>query len=115
MIQSLNLEAVDKADAGGLNFHTHLAAGDIRQRDILQPDIVDGVEFFDDDGFHSRRLRLATLARSIPMWPAVARRGQLTRRCWFSQNGLRSSRFSILPAPESGSGVPDMSTLRGHL
>jgi hypothetical protein len=33
----------------------------------------------------------------------------------FSQNGRRNSRFSTLPAPESGNGSERTSTLRGHL
>ena len=59
--------------------------------------------------------------RSRPQWAcrrrvnATAPGPQLTMRSRFSQYGLRSSRFRILPAPESGSGVAVMSTLRGHL
>ena len=40
---------------------------------------------------------------------------QLTARVLPSQNGARSSRLRILPAPESGNVSSRMSTLRGHL
>ena len=47
-------------------------------------------------------------------WCRAAAR-QLTRRSRLSQYGWRSSRLRILPAPDSGSGVSVISTLRGHL
>ncbi|MNZ41066.1 hypothetical protein D3C78_586060 [compost metagenome] len=49
-----------------------------------------------------------------PAWREGERTPQPTLRCWFSQYGLRSSVFSTLPTPDSGS-VSRNSTLRGHL
>lgn len=46
---------------------------------------------------------------------ASAAPAQLTCRSRFSQNGLRSSRLSTLPAPDKGSALSLISTLRGHL
>ena len=53
LVETLDLQPVDEADAGGLHLDAHLSRGDIRQSDIPERDVVDGVILLDDDGFHA--------------------------------------------------------------
>ena len=53
LIEALHLEPIDEADAGGLHLDAHVPGGDVRQRNVLQRDVVDGIILLDDDGLHA--------------------------------------------------------------
>jgi hypothetical protein len=55
-------------------------------------------------------MRLSKNDDDVLGYPAFAAVGAVVSAYW-----RRNSRFSTLPAPDSGNGSPRMSTLRGHL
>jgi hypothetical protein len=52
LIQPLYFQAVDEADACGLDLDPHMAGCDLGQGNLLQPDILDGIVLLDHDGLH---------------------------------------------------------------